>query len=183
MGSRLHASRRSSAGWTGVRSFSPACRWTITSSSLRPALCRLLHEEPADRGVFHAAAARDRHPIAYAITRTPPRLQAVLIVLVILPVWTSFLDPHLCVDEHPAARRAAQSAVAGAAHRTRAAEWLSTIPRSISASSTSYLPFMVLPLYAALEKLDQSLLEAAADLGCPRSANVRPSPCHCRRRA
>ena len=31
----------------------------------------------------------------------------------------------------------------------------------------SYLPFMVLPLYAALEKMDESLLEAAADLGCP----------------
>jgi putrescine transport system permease protein len=32
----------------------------------------------------------------------------------------------------------------------------------------SYLPFMVLPLYAALEKMDESLLEAAADLGCTR---------------
>jgi putrescine transport system permease protein len=32
----------------------------------------------------------------------------------------------------------------------------------------SYLPFMVLPLYATLEKLDESLIEAAADLGCPR---------------
>ena len=32
----------------------------------------------------------------------------------------------------------------------------------------SYLPFMVLPLYATLEKMDNSLLEAAADLGCPR---------------
>jgi putrescine transport system permease protein len=31
----------------------------------------------------------------------------------------------------------------------------------------SYLPFMVLPLYASLEKLDDTLLEAAADLGCP----------------
>ena len=31
----------------------------------------------------------------------------------------------------------------------------------------SYLPFMVLPLYSALEKMDQTLLEAAADLGCP----------------
>ena len=31
----------------------------------------------------------------------------------------------------------------------------------------SYLPFMVLPLYATLEKLDHSLLEAASDLGCP----------------
>jgi putrescine transport system permease protein len=32
----------------------------------------------------------------------------------------------------------------------------------------SYLPFMVLPLYATLEKLDRQLLEAAADLGCTR---------------
>jgi putrescine transport system permease protein len=32
----------------------------------------------------------------------------------------------------------------------------------------SYLPFMVLPLYATLEKMDEALLEAAADLGCPR---------------
>ena len=32
----------------------------------------------------------------------------------------------------------------------------------------SYLPFMVLPLYATLEKMDETLLEAAADLGCPR---------------
>jgi putrescine transport system permease protein len=32
----------------------------------------------------------------------------------------------------------------------------------------SYLPFMVLPLYASLEKMDQALIEAAADLGCPR---------------
>jgi putrescine transport system permease protein len=32
----------------------------------------------------------------------------------------------------------------------------------------SYLPFMVLPIYSALEKMDESLLEAAADLGCPR---------------
>ncbi|MGB9045419.1 MAG: ABC transporter permease subunit, partial [Pseudolabrys sp.] len=32
----------------------------------------------------------------------------------------------------------------------------------------SYLPFMVLPLYAALETMDETLLEAAADLGCPR---------------
>ena len=35
-------------------------------------------------------------------------------------------------------------------------------------SPKSYLPFMVLPLYASLEKLDETLLEAAADLGCPR---------------
>ena len=40
----------------------------------------------------------------------------------------------------------------------------------------SYLPFMVLPLYAALEKLDQTLLEAAADLGCPPTRPSGRSP-------
>jgi putrescine transport system permease protein len=46
--------------------------------------------------------------------------------------------------------------------------WLSTDTAIYIGIVYSYLPFMVLPLYASLEKMDQSLLEAAADLGCPR---------------
>jgi len=46
--------------------------------------------------------------------------------------------------------------------------WLSTNTAVYIGIVYSYLPFMVLPLYATLEKLDESLLEAAADLGCPR---------------
>ena len=46
--------------------------------------------------------------------------------------------------------------------------WLSTDTAVYIGIVYSYLPFMVLPLYATLEKLDESLLEAAADLGCPR---------------
>ena len=44
----------------------------------------------------------------------------------------------------------------------------------------AYLPFMVLPLYASLEKLDTGLLEAAADLGASPSSPSSPSPCRCR---
>jgi putrescine transport system permease protein len=46
--------------------------------------------------------------------------------------------------------------------------WLSSDTAIYIGVVYSYLPFMVLPLYATLEKMDETLLEAAADLGCPR---------------
>jgi putrescine transport system permease protein len=46
--------------------------------------------------------------------------------------------------------------------------WLSSDTAIYIGMVYSYLPFMVLPLYAVLEKMDETLLEAAADLGCPR---------------
>jgi putrescine transport system permease protein len=45
--------------------------------------------------------------------------------------------------------------------------WLSTDTAVYIGIVYSYLPFMVLPIYASLERMDQSLVEAAADLGCP----------------
>jgi putrescine transport system permease protein len=107
-------------------------------------------------------------PLAYGIARAPRRWQALLFMLVVLPFWTSFLiriyawinilqrDGLLnqallalgLVDEPPA--------------------WLSTDTAIYIGIVYSYLPFMVLPIYARLEKMDESLLEAAADLGCPR---------------
>src|SRR5215467_2564174 len=45
--------------------------------------------------------------------------------------------------------------------------WLSTDTAVYIGIVYSYLPFMVLPIYATLEKMDETLLEAAADLGCP----------------
>jgi len=107
------------------------------------------------------------YAIAYGIARAPRRLQGVLLTLVVLPFWTSFLirvyawinilqrDGLLnqlllalrLVDEPPV--------------------WLSTDTAIYIGIVYSYLPFMVLPIYAALEKLDESLLEAAGDLGCP----------------
>jgi putrescine transport system permease protein len=45
--------------------------------------------------------------------------------------------------------------------------WLATDTAIYIGLVYSYLPFMVLPIYATLEKMDETLLEAAADLGCP----------------
>ena len=66
-------------------------------------------------------------------------------------------DPHLCLDQHPAARRPAQRCAAGARHRRRPVAWLSSDTAIYIGIVYSYLPFMVLPLYAALEKMDETL--------------------------
>jgi putrescine transport system permease protein len=108
------------------------------------------------------------YPIAYAITRTPRRFQAILVLLVILPFWTSFLIriyawTNILQHDGPL------NQLLLALHIVRAPPtWLSTDTAVYIGIVYSYLPFMVLPLYATLEKLDESLLEAAADLGCPR---------------
>ncbi len=109
------------------------------------------------------------YPMALAMARAPSHIRPTLVMLVILPFWTSFLirvyawigilKPEglltvlfqtlglLGPDEQVNIFRTETSVFIGIVY--------------------SYLPFMVLPLYSALEKLDNTLLEAAADLGCP----------------
>jgi putrescine transport system permease protein len=108
------------------------------------------------------------YPIAYAIARTPPRWQALLVLLVILPFWTSLLI-RIYSWMNILQREGPLNELLMALHVVREPPaWLSTDTAIYIGIVYSYLPFMVLPLYATLEKLDESLLEAAADLGCPR---------------
>jgi putrescine transport system permease protein len=107
-------------------------------------------------------------PIAYAMSRTPRRIQALLVILVVLPFWTSFLIriyAWMNILQHDGLL----NRVLLALHIVREPPiWLATDTAIYIGIVYSYLPFMVLPLDAVLEKLDESLLEAAADLGCPR---------------
>jgi len=109
------------------------------------------------------------YPIAYGITRTPRRVQAVLMTLVMLPFWTAFLIriyAWMNILQHDGPLNQLLLAL----HVVNTPPvWLATDTAIYIGIVYSYLPFMVLPLYATLEKLDESLLEAAADLGCPRS--------------
>jgi putrescine transport system permease protein len=107
-------------------------------------------------------------PIAYAISRMPRRVQALLVVLVVLPFWTSFLIriyAWMNILQHDGLLNRLLLAL-HIVHEPPV--WLATNTAIYIGMVYSYLPFMVLPLYAVLEKLDESLLEAAADLGCPR---------------
>lgn len=113
------------------------------------------------------------YPFAYIIARTKSRKKALFYMLVIIPFWTNSLIR-----------------IYGWKTFLGTSGWLNTILLNLHIikepldllyhPSTTVLgmvyclfPFMVLPLYSALEKLDQSLLEASADLGAGKMATLR----------
>ena len=107
------------------------------------------------------------YPMAYAIARTSKSTQSILLLVIILPFWTSFLLRVYALEGIIRETGLLNSALI----------WLGIIHKPLQIMHTtlavylgiiySYLPFMVLPLFATLEKLDHSLNEAAADLGSP----------------
>ena len=105
------------------------------------------------------------YPMALAIARAPERWRSTLLLLVILPFWTSFL---LRVTAWIGLLQD-QGWINGALMALGVIEepiaLLYTDLAMYLGITYCYLPFMVLPLYASLAKLDPALLEAAADLG------------------
>ena len=106
------------------------------------------------------------YPIAYGMSRAPGTVRPVLLMLVILPFWTSFLirvyawigilKPEGLLNQLLMALHIIDQPLI--ILNTHTAIFIGIV--------YSYLPFMVLPLYSALEKMDYSLIEAAEDLGC-----------------
>jgi putrescine transport system permease protein len=108
------------------------------------------------------------YPFAYGIACTPRGIQPLLIMLVVLPFWTSFLI-RVYAWINILQRDGLLNDVLLSLHIIDAPRaWLASDTAIYIGVVYSYLPFMVLPLYAALEKVDPALLEAAADLGCSR---------------
>jgi putrescine transport system permease protein len=107
------------------------------------------------------------YPMAYAISRASKTTQSILLLVIILPFWTSFLLRVYALEgiiRDGGILNTVLLKLGLISHplkimRTSVAVYLGII--------YSYLPFMVLPLFATLEKLDNTLLEAAADLGSP----------------
>jgi putrescine transport system permease protein len=109
------------------------------------------------------------YPIAYGMARLPRRWQVIAMMLVIVPFWTAFLiriyawvnilqRDGLLNDVLMALRIVSAPVV-----------WLATDTAMYIGIVYSYLPFMILPLFAVLSRMEPSLLEAAADLGCSRT--------------
>ena len=106
------------------------------------------------------------YPIAYGVARSSPAWRNALLMLIILPFWTSFL-----IRVYAWVGILKNNGVIN-----NFLIWLGIIQDPIPMMNTdfavyvgivySYLPFMILPLYANLEKMDLTLLEAASDLGC-----------------
>ncbi|MEP4546287.1 MAG: ABC transporter permease subunit [Saccharospirillum sp.] len=105
------------------------------------------------------------YPMAYAIAKAPSHLQTTWLLLVLLPSWTSFLIRVY----------AWMGLLGNNGVFNNFMIWIGLIDSPIQMLNTnfavyigvvySYLPFMVLPLYANLVKHDNALLEAASDLG------------------
>jgi putrescine transport system permease protein len=157
------------AGWEGVRAFLAGLSWENYGFIASDRLYLTSYLKSLEvASVSTLLLLLIGFPLAYGIARAPRSWQPALFMLVVLPFWTSFLiriyawinilqrDGLLnqvllalrIVDEPPA--------------------WLSTDTAVYIGLVYSYLPFMVLPIYATLEKMDETLIEAAADLGCPR---------------
>ena len=111
------------------------------------------------------------YPMAYAIARASAPRRPLLLMLVVLPFWTSFL-----IRVYAWMGLLSENGILNQMLRWSG---LATNPGSILGTEWAvhlgivyaYLPFMILPLYSTLEKLDWNLLEAAADLGArPLSA-------------
>ncbi|MFV2051230.1 ABC transporter permease subunit [Aliiroseovarius sp. YM-037] len=109
-------------------------------------------------------------PIAYAMAQARDEWRPTLMMLVILPFWTSFLIRVYSW----------MGILSNEGFLNQFLLWLGIIDSPLTILNTNwavyigivytYLPFMILPIYATLEKLDGSLLEAAEDLGCSRTS-------------
>lgn len=108
------------------------------------------------------------YPIAYGMARAPEEWRPTLMMLVILPFWTSFLIRVY----------AWIGILSTEGFLNQFLLWTGIIGDPLTILNTNiavyigivytYLPFMILPIYAALDRLDGSLIEAAEDLGCSR---------------
>lgn len=106
------------------------------------------------------------YPIAYGMARAAPHWRPTLLMLVILPFWTSFLIRVY----------AWIGILSTEGYLNQMLLWIGVISEPLTILNTNwavyigivytYLPFMILPIYSALERMDDSLVEAAEDLGC-----------------
>lgn len=110
------------------------------------------------------------YPLAYFIVRRPPRLRAFLYVLTLVPLWSNslvlayawmvLLRVDGLVDQ--------AAHVLGWLPAEESLNWLYTPGAVVIGMVYWYLPFMVYPIYASLEKFEWTLLDAAMDLGSTR---------------
>ena len=110
-------------------------------------------------------------PLAYFIATRATRRKALLIVLLVIPFWTSFLIrtyAWLLILGVDGIAGFVQDVTGNGAFRI-----LGTEPGVLLGLVYGYLPLMVFPLYVTLERMDRSLVEASKDLGAGRWATFR----------
>lgn len=157
-----------SEGWASVREFAAALDFENYAFVLGDGLYLQSYLQSLwIAGLSTAILMLIGFPIAYGMARAPHGWRPLLLMLVILPFWTSFLIRVYAWMGILSREGLLNQALVGAGIISEPLEILATNTAVVLGIVYSYLPFMVLPLYAALDRLDESLLEAAADLGAP----------------
>ncbi len=107
------------------------------------------------------------YPVAHAMARAPEHWRPILVMAVILPFWTSFLIRVYAWIGILKPEGLLNELLLGFGLIGAPLQIANTETAVLIGVVYSYLPFMVLPLYATLERMDRTLIEAANDLGCP----------------
>lgn len=105
------------------------------------------------------------YPFAYFVAHAPASRRNLLLLLIVIPFWTNFLLRTYAWVVILRAEGVVNSILKGIGLIDEPLSLLYNTPSVIMGSVYGFLPFMVLPLYASIEKLDRSLIEAAFDLG------------------
>lgn len=108
------------------------------------------------------------YPIAYGMANAPDHWRPTLMMLVILPFWTSFLIRVYSWMGILSTEGYLNQVLLKVGLISEPLIILNTPTAVYIGIVYTYLPFMILPIYSALERMDASLLEAAEDLGCSR---------------
>jgi putrescine transport system permease protein len=107
------------------------------------------------------------YPMAYAIARAPRHWRAPLLMFVMLPFWTSFVIRVYAWMGLLRPTGVVNNLLIGLGLIEDPIPLIGTELALHLGIVHAYLPFMILPLYVSIDRLDWRLVEAAADLGCP----------------
>ena len=154
---------------TGVLHLKYENYWTIFRSE-DGALFDTLYIEAYLRSIWYALCTAllclfIGYPFAYFIARSSPSVRPALLLMVMLPFWTSFLLRVYAWKGILADQGVVNQALMALGLVSEPVQMLYTNVSMLVGMTYVYLPFMVLPLYANLVKMDFRLLEAAYDLG------------------
>ncbi|MGS5089810.1 ABC transporter permease [Hydrogenophaga sp. A37] len=155
---------------TGILSLKYENYWTIFRDGEGGELFKTIYIEAYLRSIWYALCTAVLcllvgYPFAYFIARSAPSVRPALLMMVMLPFWTSFLLRVYAWKGILADQGVINQLLMGLGITSEPIQMLYTNVSMLVGMTYVYLPFMVLPLYANLVKMDFRLLEAAYDLG------------------
>jgi len=170
MGNDIHPFKPIWDTETGVLKLKYENYWSIFRRSEDDALFDTIYIEAYLRSIWYALCTAllclvIGYPFSYFIARSKPSLRPALLMMVMLPFWTSFLLRVYAWKGILADQGIVNQALMWLGITNEPIFLLYTNVSMLVGMTYVYLPFMILPLYATLVKMDFRLLEAAYDLG------------------